>query len=1082
MVDEVFEYYQSHQALFLVHFNLKEELLEFYKEDILGDDLSNLRAILNKKNQGLLELTDDYENLVDRIIQEENEIKSLIIDTQYELDSINIYLSKFNKLVGFNLITINKSQINLLNKVHFSIKDNPRPTEKWFENSQKDTIRKLIRDNKEFFNEYNTEYEKFKGQYNPDLLSEDIDGILNRFINNYSSIFRIIKSSYKRDRNLLKSYQNQKLQQKNDEIIKSLRSMIKIKKMKQEINQKENFLKDFFGSHYDGEKTNWDSITNYTEAIFDLNGTLQNTGTREKYKDFILQLTTDGNREFSTIKNEIEKSYLKVTDNINTIIRSFVLKLGEINEESNILEYHFSKITTPFMDVIEAKKLVLSYYKGQSFLNTEQWVKLVNLIEDIKQKESEIVNLKDTFTNFYGDLYKGYETDWDLIEKAILWTTEAKNKFKGNIPPWFLRVITDPDKEVHFRNSIDKIEIQKSAIAESLNFYQEVFPLNEPKYYGNSIMEGDISNVAKLIHLMSQQTDLLGEWTELNKMLVRANDLGLSGFLDKGKQLAYDFPFKETFQKRFYKLWLDYAYSVQPALKDFNTNTHNSNISEYKDLDLRLIDVNSSRINEKLYSNKANYIDSLSFRSSEISILKREIQKQKRHKPIRKLFSEIPGLLMALKPCMMMSPLSVSQFIDPSFLKFDLIIFDEASQIRPEDSIGSLFRGKQIVIAGDDKQLPPTAFFSNNVEIEDEFLSEEEEELYENFESILDECLLFMPQMSLKWHYRSKQESLIAFSNREIYNNELYTFPNAINQEHDGVSLIHVTNAVYDRGKSKRNLIEAQKVAELVFEHIKRSPDRSLGIIAFSEAQQEAIRDKIDELREKYPECESFFNEDLFESFFVKNLENVQGDERDTIILSVGYGKDENGVLYYNFGPLNKDGGERRLNVAITRARKELKVVSSILDTDMDDSKLNKRGPRLLKSYLAFAKSRGEFFLNTTVDDADFDSPFEEDVYNMLQRKGLELMKQVGCSGYRIDLAVVDPKNPGKYIMGIECDGAAYHSSKTARDRDRLRQSVLESLGWNIQRIWSQDWVKRKKEITEDIVNQVNFMISESVY
>ncbi|MHC6181043.1 AAA domain-containing protein [Clostridium sp. JNZ X4-2] len=440
---------------------------------------------------------------------------------------------------------------------------------------------------------------------------------------------------------------------------------------------------------------------------------------------------------------------------------------------------------------------------------------------------------------------------------------------------------------------------------------------------------------------------------------------------------------------------------------------------------------------------------------------------------------------MSLKPCLMMSPLSVSLFLQGDSYNFDIVIFDEASQVCTEDAIGAIIRGKQVVIAGDSKQLPPTNFFSSITSDSDFDSFEDEDESYEDidgYESILDEAVTVLPERSLKWHYRSRHEHLIAFSNAKIYNNNLITFPSSVDKMPDnGVEYVYVENGVYDRGGKKNNIIEAKKVAELVFKHIKNHPNRSLGVVTFSESQQQAVETIIRQMRINNQEYENFFNEEKEEAFFVKNLENVQGDERDTIIFSIGYAKDSNGLMYMNFGPLSKSGGYRRLNVAITRAKYNIKLVGSIRPTDINIDKTNSKGVKMLRSYIEFAINGMKALEQENIcpNSVEVESPFEEAVYDFLVEKGFLVSTQVGCSEYRIDIAIRHPQLAGRFVLGIECDGATYHSARTARERDRLRQSILEDMGWKIYRIWSTDWIKDPVTEGAKLVEIVNKAILE---
>ncbi|KJR44322.1 DNA helicase related protein [Desulfosporosinus sp. I2] len=538
------------------------------------------------------------------------------------------------------------------------------------------------------------------------------------------------------------------------------------------------------------------------------------------------------------------------------------------------------------------------------------------------------------------------------------------------------------------------------------------------------------------------------------------------------------------FKKRFYRLWLDAILPKYPAVLNFRRRVQERTIDEFVYLDKLQFDIAKARIKKKLIDALPSF-SRVTSGVDELNILKRELGKQRRIMPIRKLFRAIPNLLLTLKPCLMMSPLSVSLFLEAESYNFDTIIFDEASQVCTENAIGAISRGKQVIIAGDSKQLPPTNFFNASTS-DTEFDNDDSDDEYDDtnaYESILDEAGL-LTERTLLWHYRSRHEHLIAFSNAKIYKNNLITFPaNADKLPDNGVEYVYVAEGFYDRGGKKGNVIEAKRVAELVFEHFKRFPNRTLGVITFGEVQQQAIDTVLRQMRKENQRLETFFNEDNEEAFFVKNLENVQGDERDTIIFGIGYAKDASGKFVMNFGPLSKVGGERRLNVAITRAKHNVKLVGSILPTDIDTERISAEGPKLLRSYIDFAINGPSVILGETTesDIAEHDSPFEVAVYNFLDRKGYNLGTQVGCSGYRIDMAVKHPSKYGRYVIGIECDGAAYHSARTARERDRLRQAVLEDMGWKIYRIWSTDWIKDPITEGQKLLEAVENAISEYV-
>ena len=409
----------------------------------------------------------------------------------------------------------------------------------------------------------------------------------------------------------------------------------------------------------------------------------------------------------------------------------------------------------------------------------------------------------------------------------------------------------------------------------------------------------------------------------------------------------------------------------------------------------------------------------------------------------------------------MMSPLSIAKYIPPGSVSFDIVVFDEASQVRPVEAMGAILRGRQSVVVGDSRQLPPTSFFDSAGRD-----MEEEQSDTADLESILGLfCAQGAPERWLRWHYRSRHESLITVSNHEFYDNKLIVFPSPdAGKKESGLRFRHGPENVYDRGGM--NVAEARMVAAAVMEHAGNSPDLTLGVVAFNLKQARRIEDELEILRRRDPSLEaSFFSQHPYEPFFVKNLENVQGDERDVILISVGYGKLDGGYLPMNFGPLNRDGGERRLNVLITRARRRCIVYSNFLAADLDLRRSKARGIHALKTFLKYADKGILDVPRATGRDAD--SPFEEAVAAALRERGHEIEQQVGSGGFFIDLAVVNPDRPGQYMLGIECDGAKYHSARSARDRDRLRQQVLEGLGWTIHRIWSTDWFRnRERELT----------------
>lgn len=503
------------------------------------------------------------------------------------------------------------------------------------------------------------------------------------------------------------------------------------------------------------------------------------------------------------------------------------------------------------------------------------------------------------------------------------------------------------------------------------------------------------------------------------------------------------------------------------ALKDkevhsFNGTRHSQTVAEFTDADKKHVRHGAARVKRAVAE---ALVRVLNRNPDGDAVIQHEIRKQRRHKTLRELALITPDVLLGLKPCWAMSPLAVSQLLDARKM-FDVVIFDEASQVPPADAIPAIMRASQVIVAGDSKQLPPTAFFASTT-LDDQSNEGEEatsDTLTEGMESILDAManIVTAGSVALKWHYRSRDERLIAFSNAQtsLYNWQMVTFPGAASG--DALRHVYVPWKPSNAPNDESSAAEVRRVVELVAEHSRTNPQWSLGVIAMGIKHAERIQEALRQARTKDRVLDDFFDKQTTEPVFVKNLERVQGDEREAIILSIGYGKGADGKMLYRFGPINQQGGERRLNVAITRARSQMTLVSTFLPTDLDPSKLRSEGARLLGRYLTYAASEGRDLGPVQSERAEL-NPFEVDIRDRLVAAGIPLEPQLGVSGYFIDFAARHPDRPGEYVLAIEADGARYHSSPTARERDRLRQSHLENLGWTFHRIWSTDWFRDRE-------------------
>ena len=620
----------------------------------------------------------------------------------------------------------------------------------------------------------------------------------------------------------------------------------------------------------------------------------------------------------------------------------------------------------------------------------------------------------------------------------------------------------------NLNNAIYNLNITQNELSTQLKInYAQIFSkkdVNVPFEQWISKLESWKKNIDKLV-----------EWSEFFRrrtLCTETNVLQLINMIEQDSIVPEDVI--HCYRGNYADALLRFAFEKYPELANFNVDLHEKKRHEFAELDSNMITWNREKLISEIY-NKQPRVHAGASPNSSVGIIHREINRKRRHMPIRKLIASTSDILLKIKPCFMMSPLSVAQFLEPNVIQFDVIIFDEASQVKPEDALGAIARGSQLVVLGDTRQLPPTNFFDHIVDSDEEY-EEDVVSATSDVESILHLCRRTYPSKTLRWHYRSRHESLIEVSNHEFYDNSLLIYPSPEYESNIlGLKFIHLPDAIYDPGRSSVNLVEARTVANYAIEHYKNNPNKSLGIGTFNIKQKQAIQEEIDRLLRTMPEIEANLYSNKAEPFFVKNLELIQGDERDVILLSVGFGFDSNRNLSRNFGPLNHEGGERRLNVLITRAKEKCIVFSNFKAGDLLIEANSSFGLKALKTFLQYAETRDLVQNRPTGGDAE--SPFEDAVYNFIRDEGFHVHKQVGCAKYRIDMAIIDPSNPGKYILGIECDGATYHSSVVARERDRLRQQVLEGLGWKLHRIWSTDWYRNRKMSEVNLLNAVKSAI-----
>lgn len=673
----------------------------------------------------------------------------------------------------------------------------------------------------------------------------------------------------------------------------------------------------------------------------------------------------------------------------------------------------------------------------------------------------------------FGSLWRGENSSIDELHQCHEWTNKLLVELRhGFLPKSWPSELATVEQRRRFREIAKRFLSLASDFIPLLEKLFNALRFDVKARFGRSANEVDFDEFIELLATWLDAIGNLQRWAQYNMLreaLLKTKAGSIINAIEGGRIPARSL--EALFELCFCDAILRDVFTERPGLAQFSGVQHENRIQRFRDLDSTLLEVNKARLRRQLYENRPRVNQGAST-NSEAGILLGQFARKRGHLPIRKLMSRSGALIQKIKPCFMMSPLSVAQFLDPRTTRFDVVIFDEASQVRPEDAIGAILRGNQLVVAGDTRQLPPTSFFDVMAAPEDD--DDPGVVGASQVESILHQCRRSFPVRYLKWHYRSKHQSLIAVSNTEFYDNQLLIYPAAENDASQiGLSFVHLPDTVYDRGKSACNRMEAKAVARNVISHFEVNHHLTLGVGTFSVAQQNAILEEVELLLRENPGLEERLYNERGENFFVKNLETIQGDERDVIFLSVGYGRDGNGKLSSNFGPLNQEGGERRLNVLITRARLKCVVFSNFTAEDLKVDVNASYGVRSFKVFLKYAETG--LLLEQERSGSDTESPFEQSVYEFLRSQGFEVAKQIGCAGFRIDLAIIDPQNPGRYLLGVECDGAMYHSSVVARERDRLRQQILEGLGWKgrLHRIWSTDWFRDSKGTQERLMRAV---------
>ena len=876
--------------------------------------------------------------------------------------------------------------------------------------------------------------------YTSAVLGEDVEGLASRFGSEHHGLGKL-SGDYRADKKTVATFTREGVNR--DDAHQHLRLAVAWKQAADALSAAETAHAAILGGYYAGRSTDWSRLTGALALA-----TIAVRAARGQDLDRAADLIGSDaapNSAVTRVANDTLRDLIAwhvfVATGPKAATRPELLS-GTITYAIGWLRAHLGPMNCASLFTHEVSRAV------RQPLTVSQARYVVGLRDAVDDAHVRLGKQDARFSDTFGDLYIGARTDITAVRSAVEWAQSVRVMTTGIDAPLTPAQV----KEAHAAVPTSQLAAAADAWQRARGALIEAFDVSRQVDLAAEL--DDFDDARDLITALREDTGGKDEWHVYQSCRVALAARGLDvaiAFCISERVPAQQVP--RVIERALLQEWAEHHLRTDPDMSTVRAADRDALVSEYQELDCALIAAATDNIIRACNGRRP--------RSDfgEAAVIRREAEKKKKHMPVRTLIERTRHVTQAIKPCFMMSPLAVSQYV-PADLRFDVVIFDEASQVSPGDAINCIYRGSALILAGDQKQLPPSNFFASTAADDEEEWSEDSDDTAE-FESILDHAKASgaFRSLTLRWHYRSMHEALIAFSNTSFYKGRLVTFPSRHSDGPDvGVELFWV-DGTYRRGSSRDNPEEAAAVAERVIHHYDTRPGLSLGVVTFSEAQADAIDIAVSRARQERPDLDRFFASDRLRGFFVKSLESVQGDERDVLIFSIGYGPDENKKMTMNFGPLNKQGGWRRLNVAITRARYRNEIVSSIRAGDISES-VTTEGLRHLRRYLDYAARGIPALALDTKAGGDAESPFEESVISVIRSWGYELTPQVGTAGYRIDIGVHHPDQSGVYALGVECDGYQYHSSKVARDRDRLREKVLRGLGWNLHRIWGTAWYR----------------------
>ena len=894
-------------------------------------------------------------------------------------------------------------------------------------------------------------------------LSDLVDeAMLIRYRTDHQPFWRWARGAYRRDQKILKGRLHAPRSLPLAEALEAVELALEVRRGRERWGEKETGLRATLGARFHGRETDWDGVANDIEALRNL---------LEDWRDsaaILRELLIDGERRraLEAAAESLAAARLRYRQAVDALEHE---RLADSSASPPAIAETARRASPPLHRIRDAAADLVRNL-AQPLAGFSALTELIKGGARLMAVREEDERLAPALAADFGQFYKGPETDWTAIAAALDWTRRFLDAAAGHTSDALRRHATDPQPAGDYSSRLVELEAALQNYAETLRALDGRFDVASTAWPAWS--EAPLAELEAWATTCQTTAGEAPAWVDYRSAVHALDDRLGAGSVDALRRLtdrAGDVP--AIIERQTYETWLEQIYGVEQALRAFAREDHEAIRKRFRELDEAFPIAVRQWVRQAAFS---RYPGATPVQTGQLGILLQELSRKRPKRSVRRLIEDIPNVLQALKPCFLMSPLAVSQYLPAGPLAsnrphFDVVIFDEASQVPPYEAVPAIERARQVIVVGDRKQLPPWRGFQKGLGDDDDNDDDDPDPNtngFEDRESILDAMVgqisAGVAEAYLDVHYRSRCESLIRFSNHAFYGNRLLTFPGP-DPATACIRDVYLPDATYDAGGTATNRGEAERVAEIVFEMMGKSDEESVGVVALSRAQAELIDNLIEHGRFSRRDLDDRFREDRHERFFVKNLENIQGDERDHMILSIGYGPTPAGDVPNRFGPINHDGGERRLNVAVTRARKMMTVVHALRPEDITSPTA---GARQLRRYLEYARNPDTALAAQVKGTGKPESPFEEAVLEALRARGYRVESQVGVSRYRIDLGIRAERGDG-FDLGIECDGATYHSSPAARDRDWLRQQALEGLGWRIHRVWSTSWVRdRDGELT----------------